>query len=83
MTLAALAFLGQLADGLGYQLVAGRAGEINPFAVPLGPYLLAVKVGAGLVLAIGSLALVRRGRGRLVAWFAVVGWLGALSEVAA
>lgn len=80
MTLSALVFLGQLADGLGYQLIASRPGELNPAAALLGPHLLAVKVAAGLVLAFGVYALRNRPLGT---WLAVVGFVGCLSEVAA
>lgn len=80
MTLAALAFAGQIADGLAYQLVAGRPGELNPTAALLGPHLLAVKVAVGLVLAIGVYALRNRPLG---AWLAAAGFLGCATELAA
>ena len=79
VTVAVVAALGQIADGLAYGLaVNGR--ELNPVAALLGPHLLTVKVAAALVLAIGAYAL--RGRA-VVAWLAAVGWIGAASEVAA
>ena len=85
MTLPLLVFASQLADGLGYQLVYGRGTELNPLMAAIGDptVLLAIKIALGLVLALGSLVLVRAGRSRGVAWLAVVGFVGAWSEVAA
>jgi hypothetical protein len=83
VTLPLLVLVGQLADGLAYQLVVGRGVELNPGMGGLDPtVVLALKVTGGLVLAIGSIALVRRHR-RLVAWLAVAGFVGAWTEVAA
>jgi hypothetical protein len=84
VTLAILVALGQVADGLAYQLARGHGVEANPGMAGLDPGLiLAIKLAGGLVLAIGSFALVRRNRTRLVSWIAVVGFVGALTEAAA
>lgn len=82
----ALVFLGQLADGLGYQLVHGTGTELNPVAALLiaafGPLaILGVKVAGGLVLATGAVAL--RRRRTAMTWLAVAGFAGCLTEVAA
>ena len=87
MTLALIVALSQLADGLAYLLAHGRGTELNPAASTLidafgPPAMLAFKTGAALVLGLGSLALLRRHRGRqMVAWLAVIGFFGCLTEL--
>ncbi len=89
MTLALLAALSQLADGLAYQLANGHGVELNPGAALMiggfGPTtILLVKVVTAIVVGIGSYALLRRNRGRrVVAWLAVIGFIGAFSELLA
>lgn len=86
MTLPLLVALGQLADGLAYQLAHGNGTELNPAAALLigafGPFaILAVKIAGGAVLGVGALAL-RRHR-RFVSWLAILGFIGALTELGA
>ncbi len=89
MTLALLAALSQLADGLAFQLANGHGMELNPGAATMngafGPMtILVMKVATAIILGIGSYALLRRGRGRrLVLWLAVVGYVGAITELLA
>jgi hypothetical protein len=89
MTLALLAALSQLADGLAFQLANGHGVELNPGAALMngafGPStILAMKVATAIVVGIGSYALLRRNHGRrLVLWLAVVGFVGAFSELLA
>jgi hypothetical protein len=89
MTLAIVVALSQLADGLAYQLVHGRGTELNPGAATViaayGPgTVLMVKVIAALVVGIGAYAMLRRDKGRrMVAWLAVIGFIGCLSELLA
>jgi len=89
MTLALLAALSQLADGLAYQLADGHGVELNPgAAVMIGSFgpttILLVKVGTAIVVGIGSYALLRRNRGRrFVTWLAVIGFVGAFTELLA
>lgn len=85
MTLVALVILSQLADGLAYQLARTHGTELVPTSaliLAFGPgAMLAVKVAAGLVLGFGAFAL--RRRRALVASMALVGFVGALSEMVA
>ena len=86
MTLAALVILSQLADGLAYVLARTHGTELVPTSAVIlaafGPgAMLAVKLAAGLVLGVGAFAL--RRRRSLVASMAMVGLVGALSEVVA
>jgi hypothetical protein len=89
MTLAILVALSQLADGLAYQLAHGHGTELNPgaaaFITAYGPTsILVVKVVTSLLLGFGAYALLRRGKGRrVIAWLAVVGFVGALTELLA
>ena len=89
MTLALLAALSQLADGLAYQLANGHGVELNPGAALMiggfGPTtILFVKVVTAVVVGIGLYALLRRNRGRrVIAWLAVIGFIGAFSELLA
>jgi hypothetical protein len=89
MTLALLAALSQLADGLAYQLADGHGVELNPGAAMVigtfGPEtILLVKIVTAIVVGIGSYALLRRNRGRrFVAWLAVIGFVGAFTELLA
>ncbi len=88
-TLALLAALSQVADGLAYQLAHGHGVELNPGAAVMiasfGPAtILVVKIATAIVVGIGSYALLRRDRGRrLVPWLAVVGFVGAFTELLA
>lgn len=81
MTLVMLVVLGQLADGLAYQLVVGKGTELGPLGVLDPLTVLAVKVASAIVLGVGAFAL--RHRSRLLAWVATVGFIGAWTEVAA
>ncbi len=89
MTLAILVALSQLADGFAYLLAHGHGTEVNPGAATVidafGPAtIVLVKVAAAVILGIGSFALVRHNRGRrMVAWLAVVGFVGCLTELQA
>jgi hypothetical protein len=89
MTIALLAALSQLADGLAFQLANGHGIELNPGAATMngafGPMtILLMKVATAIVLGVGSYALLRRDRGRrLVLWLAVIGYVGAFSELLA
>jgi hypothetical protein len=89
MILAVLVGLSQLADGLAYQLAQGHGTELNPGAATMitafGPEtMLVVKVVAAVILAIGSMALLRRNRARsAIAWLAVIGFVGCLTELLA
>lgn len=89
ITLALLAALSQLADGLAFQLANGHGVELNPGAALMigefGPAaILLVKVVTAIVLGVGSYALLRRDRGRrVVVWLAVIGFVGAFSELLA
>jgi hypothetical protein len=84
-----VAALSQLADGLAYQLAVGHGVELNPGAALMsgafGPTtVLLVKVATAIALGVGSYALLRRQRGRrVVAWLAVIGYVGALTELLA
>ena len=81
MTLAILVALSQLADGHGTELNPGAATIFDAF----GPTtVLIFKVVAAIVLGIGSYALLRHQRARTaIAWLAVVGFVGCLSELIA
>lgn len=89
MTLAILIALSQLTDGLAYQLAHGHGRELNPgaalFISTFGPTsILGVKIVTALLLGFGSYALLRRDKGkRIVAWLAIVGFVGALTELIA
>ena len=89
MTLAFLVALSQLADGLAFQLAQGHGTELNPGAatvfVAFGPTtVLVFKIVAAIVLGIGSYALLRHQRARsMVAWLAVFGFIGCLTELIA
>lgn len=86
LTLPLLVIAGQLADGLAYQLAHGNGTELNPAMDALiavfGPLaILGVKVVGALALGYGAIAL--RRHPRLVTWIAVVGFLGAGTELLA
>jgi hypothetical protein len=86
LTLPLLVIAGQLADGLAYQLAHGNGIELNPGMAVLiagfGPLaVLGVKVAAGVVLGVGAMALGRHRR--LATWLAVIGFIGAGSELLA
>ena len=89
MTLAILVALSQLADGLAYQLAQTHGTELNPGAATVinayGPLvILAIKVAAAAVLGIGAYAMLRRDKGRrVVAWLAVIGFVGCFTELLA
>jgi hypothetical protein len=89
MTLAILVALSQVADGLAYLLAQGHGTELNPGAATVistfGPStIVLVKVAGAAILGIGSFALIRHNRGRgMIAWLAVVGFVGCLSELLA
>lgn len=89
MTLAFVVALSQLADGLAFQLAHGHGTELNPGAATVfdafGPTtVLAFKIVAAIVLGIGSYALLRHQRARAaVAWLAVFGFVGCLTELIA
>ena len=89
MTLALVAALSQLADGLAFQLANGHGIELNPGASLMngtfGPVtILMVKVMAAIFVGVGSYALLRKDRGRrVVVWLAVVGYIGAFTELLA
>ncbi len=86
MTLSLLVVAGQVADGLAYQLANGHGVELNPGMALLigvaGPHaILALKTVFGLVLGIGAKALDRHPH--VVAWLAVAGFVGAMTELLA
>jgi hypothetical protein len=86
LTLPALVFLGQAADGLAYQLAHGHGTELNVgMAVLIAafgpPAVLGVKLAAGLYLAVCAHVLQRHRT--VVVWLAVAGFLGAGSELLA
>jgi len=89
MALAIVAALSQLADGLAYQLAQGRGTELNPGAATMiaayGPgTILLVKVIAAFIIGIGAYAMLRRDHGRrMVAWLAVIGFVGCFTELLA
>lgn len=89
MTLALLAALSQLADGLAFQLANGHGVELNPAASMMngafGPTtILLIKLATAVVVGVGSYVLLRRNHGRrVVLWLAVVGYIGAFSELLA
>ena len=89
MTLAVLVALSQLADGLAFQLAHGHGTELNPGAATVfdafGPTtVLVFKIVAAIVLGVGSYALLRHQRARsMIAWLAVVGFIGCLTELIA
>ena len=89
MTLPLVLALSQLADGLAFQLAHGHGTELNPGAatvfVAFGPTtVLVLKIVAAIVLGIGSYALLRHRRARtMVAWLAVFGFIGCLTELIA
>jgi hypothetical protein len=89
MNLALVVALSQLADGLAFQLAQGHGRELNPGAATIfdafGPTtVLVFKIVAAVVLGIGSYALLRHQRARAaVAWLAVFGFVGCLTELIA
>ncbi len=87
LTLPSLVFLGQVADGLAYQLADGHGTELNPgmaliIAAFGPPAILGVKLAIGFALGVVALALLDRHR-VLVTWVAVAGFVGAGSELLA
>ena len=89
MALAVVVALSQLADGLAFQLARGHGTELNPGAATVfdafGPSsVLAFKILAAIVLGIGSYALLSHQRARsAIAWLAVFGFVGCLTELIA
>lgn len=86
LTLPLLVIAGQMADGLAYQLAHGNGTELNPAMSLLiglfGPLaIIGVKLVGAIALGYGALALYRHRR--LVTWLAVVGFIGAGSELLA
>ena len=86
MTVPALLVLSQLADALSWPLALGHGTELNPLAAALLAAgglaaVLAVKGLAAAALGLGAAAYPHRRS--LWLWLALVGYVGALSNLAA